>query len=114
MISTTVSSQMFRNVDQTPETPVEDWCQQVVDTIIQYGESGDYLPLLEAIFEMPNSGVVERIRKGLSYADPEWCPNIKILNWAFKEGKWPELPTGDIRSPAFARLGLPYIAGRPQ
>jgi DNA-binding transcriptional regulator YiaG len=60
----------FRNVEGSPDLPIEHWPYEALVAAIERGSVGDWLPLIRAIEASPWGGVARRVEAYLGYASP--------------------------------------------
>lgn len=60
----------FRNVEGSPEAPVEQWPYEALAATIERGTLRDWLPIIRAIQDSPWGTVARRVESYLGYAAP--------------------------------------------
>ena len=63
-------SGVFRNVEGSPQAPVEEWPHEGLVATIERGTLGDWLPIIHAIRDSPWGSVARRVESYLGYATP--------------------------------------------
>lgn len=60
----------FRNVEGSPDLPVERWPYEALVAAVERGTIGDWLPIIRAIERAPWGEVARRVESYLSYEQP--------------------------------------------
>lgn len=77
---------MFRNVDQSPDTPPDEWSDEVLEAVIYYGWVGDVSELTDQIYlHGEDSEFTNRVRVVLEYCDPEYAGNYEFFQSLLSE-----------------------------
>jgi DNA-binding transcriptional regulator YiaG len=65
-----MNSLSFRNVDVSPDTPVEDWPLEAIQTALERGSLPEWRRLAAAIRNQPWGGVARNVEEVLGYSRP--------------------------------------------
>lgn len=92
-----ISPHMFRNVETTPDDPMDEWPHEVVRAAIEYGMISDWAVIANEVRRAPWGEFARTVAETLEFVDP--CPAATILRRVLlrARGQLPDRPPPPTR-----------------